>query len=82
MRAHPRHAPSRFRDAAGLIQSIQIAQQATRSGHCTGRRRIQKGERAWLRPPGGAIQREAGKLRFQDFGPIRLRQAAMQSLRP
>ena len=60
VRAHPRHAASHFRDAAGLIQGIQITQQTARGGHCPGRRRIQKGERAWLRPPGSAIKRKAG----------------------
>ena len=82
MRAHPRHAPAGFRNAARFIERIQIAQQPARGGHCPAGRCIQKGERARLRAPGGAVQGKAGKLCFQNLGPIRLRQAAMQGFRP
>jgi hypothetical protein len=82
MRAHLRHAAPHGGDPPRLVQRIEVAQQGARGGHGAGGGRIEEGQLGRRRAPGGAIQRQARKLGFQDLGPVLKGQAAVQRLRP
>jgi hypothetical protein len=82
MRAELRHAPAEWRNAALAVQRTQLAEECGGCRERAGGRRVGKGEIGRRGAPGGAIEGEAGELRFQDLRPVELGQAAMQRLGP
>ena len=82
MRAEPRHKPPGLGDPPRRIQRPQFAQQRPRRRQRARGRLVLKRQVARPRPPGGAVQRQRGQFRLQDFRPVERRHAAMQRWRP